>query len=244
MIGSALVRAARGAGHAHSTRDDGPVGPLRLIGAAEGRAALVRAAGGDPSALAVPEQVHGARVAVAEHAASMHAGTDALVTATRGVPLFVQGADCPLVALYDERARVGGVVHSGWRGTVARVGAAAIAAMRELGASPERLVAAVFPGIGPCCFEVGPEVRDEFARAFGPASSRWFAPGVRDDRLMCDVRAAIVETLLSSGVRAERIDFVPGCTACGGVFYSHRASRGAPERHGLCLVVRDEEPVA
>lgn len=244
MIGSALIRSARGAGHAHSTRADGPVGPLRLAGAAEGRAALVRAAGGDPGALAVPEQVHGARVAVAERAASVHAATDALVTATPGVPLFVQGADCPLVALWDESARVGGVVHSGWRGTVARVAGASVAAMCELGASPARLVAAVFPGIGPCCFEVGPEVRAEFEGTFGAASRRWFAPGLRDDRQMCDVRAAVVETLLGCGLVRSRIDVVAGCTACGGVLYSHRASRGAPERHGLCLVVLGEGPGA
>lgn len=243
MITSALLRSARGSGHAHSTRADGPVGPLRIAGAADGRAELVRAAGGDPAAIAVPEQVHGANVGVAD-AASSHAATDALVTATPGVPLFVQGADCPLLALFDERARVGAVIHSGWRGTVARVSAAAVATMCELGASPDRLVAAVFPGIGACCFEVGPEVAAAFGAEFGARSQSWFGPGVREDRLQCDVRAAIVATLLGCGVGTGRIDVVPGCTACGGDYFSHRASRGAPERHGLCLVLLDGERVA
>jgi YfiH family protein len=232
-----LLARVRGIGHAHSTRADGAVGSLRLPGAAANRAALVRAAGGDPDALCVPEQVHGARVAVAEARGARFAETDGLVTAARGVPLFVQGADCPLIALAGEDARVVAVVHSGWRGTVARIADAGVAAMRELGAEPSRLVAAVFPGIGPCCFEIGPEVGAAFEGAFGGASRAWFTLRAGTDRSLLDLRAAIVETLAASGVPRDRIDLPAGCTACGGTLWSHRASRGGPERHGLCVVV-------
>ena len=234
MIRSAALASSR-LGHAHSTRDDGPVGPLRLRGAATARATLVRAAGGDPEAVCIPEQVHGARVAVATTGGAAFPATDALVTSARGVPLFAQGADCPLVLLFDETARVVGVAHSGWRGTVARIAAATIDAMRGLGASPGRMDVAVFPGIGPCCFEVGLDVVAAFDGAFGATSRAWFAPGVADDKRMLDLAAAITATLEASGV--ARVHVVPGCTACGGEFFSHRASRGGPERHGLAAVL-------
>ena len=242
MIRSSLLATRRGLGHAHSTRDDGPVGNLGLPGAPAARAALVAAAGGEPLSLCVPEQVHGVRVAVAGRPGETFPATDALVTATRGVPLLVQGADCPLVALHDEAALVSAVAHCGWRGTAARIGSATVAAMRDLGAAPDRIAAAVFPGIGPCCFEVGLDVVGAFASAFGMRSAAWFAPAANRSKRMLDVRAAIVADLADAGIARERVDVVPGCTSCarhgGAAFYSHRASRGAPERHGLAAVLR------
>jgi len=236
VIRCAALAASRALGHAHSTRGDGPVGPLRLVGAAANRASLVRAAGGDPDAVCVPEQVHAARVATAEPGATISA-TDALVTAARGVPLFAQGADCPLVLLFDESARVVGVAHSGWRGTVARIASATVDAMRGFGASADRVEAAVFPGIGPCCFEVGLDVVAAFDGAFGAASRGWFAVGRAEGKRMLDLASAITSTLTDVGVPRGRVHVVAGCTACGADFYSHRASRGAPERHGLAAVL-------
>jgi YfiH family protein len=237
VIRCAALAASRSLGHAHSTRSDGPVGPSRLPGAIEGRAALVRAAGGDPAAACVPEQVHGARVAVAASGGSVFPATDALVTAARGVPLFAQGADCPLALLFDGTARVVGVAHSGWRGTVARIAAATVDAMRGLGASADRIEAAVFPGISPCCFEVGTDVVRAFDDAFGAESRAWFAPHAAADKRLLDLASAITATLEASGVPRGRVHVVAGCTACGGDFYSHRASRGGPERHGLAAVL-------
>jgi YfiH family protein len=237
LIVSPLLARLRGVGHAHSTRADGAVGSLRVPGADANRAALARAAGGDPAALCVPEQVHGARVAVVGRPAMRCPDTDALVTTVRGVPLFAQGADCPLIALADEDAHVVAVVHSGWRGTVARIAAAAVLSMREIGVEPSRTTAAVFPGIGPCCFEVGPEVGAAFEDVFGAASRAWFTRRAGTDRSLLDLRASISATLVAAGVPPERIDVPAGCTACDGRFWSHRASRGGPERHGLCVVL-------
>jgi len=238
VIESAALAARTSLGHAHSTKSDGPVGPLRLAESAAGRASLVRAAGGDPDALCVPEQVHGARVGVATRGGERFAETDALVTSEIGVPLLVQGADCPLVLLHDASAGVLAVAHSGWRGTTLRVASATIDAMRSFGAASYAIDAAVFPGIGPCCFEVGLDVVAAFDAAFGRQASAWFRPGRAEDKRMLDLAAAVVATLCSRGVARGRIDVVPGCTACDGRFFSHRASRGAPERHGLAAVLR------
>lgn len=232
MIRSARASRIAGVLHVHSERGDGAVGGVDA--AAEARAACVRALGGDPGALVSSGQVHGSRVAVA-HAADAGtrlAAADGLATATRCVPLLVQGADCPLVLLAAPGAAA--VIHSGWRGTAARIAAEGVRVLGTLGAAPAEIAAAVFPGIGPCCFEVGPDVRDALSRSLGAGAGAWFAPGrAGTDRLLLDLTAAIRATLEASGVSAAAIEVVPGCTACDARFFSHRASRGAPERHGL-----------
>lgn len=237
MIRSALLASSPGLAHAHSTRRDGSISPPEASGALEARAALVRAACGVPRDVVTCVQVHGARVAMADRGGQSFPATDGLVTAVRGVPLLVKGADCPLVVLHDPDARVLGVVHSGWRGTLARIVALAVASMRDLGAAPDDVRAAVFPGIGPCCFEVGEDVVSAFAAGFGKRSAVWFAPGDGASKRLFDLRAVLVETLVEAGVRRVRLDVVPGCTACGCEFFSHRATRGAPERHGVCAML-------
>ena len=102
----------------------------------------------------------------------------------------------------------------------------------------ESLCVAVFPGIGPCCFVVGSEVTDAFEREFGPRASAWSVSGDADsehgdDRRLLDLSSALRATFLDAGLAADAVDVVPGCTACGTRFWSHRASAGRPERHGL-----------
>jgi YfiH family protein len=240
VIRSALLAALPGLSHAHSTRADGSISPAPGepdAFAEAARAEFVRAAGGDPEALVHCVQVHGNRVAVADRAGVCVPATDGLVTAVGGIPLLVKGADCPLVALYDPDARVAAVVHTGWRGTVARIADEAVGAMCLLGANPGTVSAAVFPGIGPCCFEVGTDVADAFASSFGDGASAWFRPGADASKRTLDLAAAITATLVGAAVARERIDVVPGCTKCGGVLFSHRGSGGGPGRHGLCVVL-------
>lgn len=240
MIRSAVAAQASRLVHAHSDRSDGPVGNSTVPRHAENRAALVRGVRGDPASLVVPHQVHGARVAAvgARDAGTTIPSADALATADAGVPLLVQGADCPLALVADASGGAVCVLHSGWRGTVARIGAAAVERVASFGARRRDLVAAVFPGIGACCFEIGPDVVGAFRATFGPRADDWLRPGAAGtDRSRLDLAAAIEWTLLDAGVERTRIDVVGGCTACDGRFYSHRGSRGGPERHGLVAVL-------
>jgi polyphenol oxidase len=241
LIRSALAARLRRIGHAHSERSDGPAGNASVPSHAVGRAALARAAGGDLGSLVVPHQVHGAHVAVvtAEDCRRTVPATDGLAAADPGLTLLVQGADCPLLLVADDAAGAVCVAHSGWRGTAARIADAALRAVGDLGARREDVVAAVFPGIGPCCFEVGPDVVAAFRETFGPAAAAWTRPGRPDtDRAFLDLGAAIRRTLEEAGVAPERIDVVPGCTVCDGRFFSHRGSRGGAERHGLAATLR------
>jgi YfiH family protein len=101
---------------------------------------------------------------------------DAMVTATRGLALGVLTADCAPVLLADAEAGVVGAAHAGWRGAVAGVLEATIAAMENLGASRTRITAAVGPCIRQPAYEVGPEFKAEFLRQ-DPANGRFFTRG-------------------------------------------------------------------
>src|SRR5260370_27594285 len=106
-------------------------------------------------------------------------------------------------------------VPAGWRGTGAGAAGAAVSALRaEFGSRPEDLVAAVGPSIGPCCYEVGPDLVDAFAAAGHERYliERWFMTP-RDQKMRLDVVGANRDQLVLSGVREENIHACGLCTA-------------------------------
>jgi YfiH family protein len=151
---------------------------------------------------------------------------DGQATATRGVAPLVYGADCPLVAIAAPGAVA--AVHAGWRGLRSGVIAAGVAAVRALGATgpPEAAIgpleAAIGPGAGPCCYEVGDDVRARFDPAF------------RRGRNL-DLKALAAAQLLDAGARA--VHDVGLCTICAGpgLFFSHRRDRGVTGRQAAAV---------
>jgi YfiH family protein len=168
------------------------------------------------------QQVHGTDVVVVTRPGE-HAGVaaDAAVTAVTGCALVVRTADCAPVALVGDGGV--GMVHAGWRGLAGGIVEAAVAALRDLGATGVRVT------IGPCiragCYEfAGPE-RDAVAERYGDAvraTTTWGTPALD---LVAGVRAA----LTAAGV--TEIGTVGGCTACDPAWFSHRA-RGEAARQG------------
>jgi YfiH family protein len=99
---------------------------------------------------------------------------DALITGERGVLLVVQTADCIPILLVDTKHSAVAAIHAGWRGTVRRIAAKTLGRMQmEFGTRPEDVIAALGPGIGQCCYEVGPDVAREFHAQFA-RSREWF----------------------------------------------------------------------
>jgi polyphenol oxidase len=99
---------------------------------------------------------------------------DALITREPGVLLVVQTADCIPILLADPKHRAIAAIHSGWRGTVRRIAAKALGRMQmEFGTNPKDVIAALGPGIGQSCYEVGSEVAAEFQAQF-PNAREWF----------------------------------------------------------------------
>jgi hypothetical protein len=135
---------------------------------------------------------------------------DALVSTRRDRAIGVHVADCVPIILCDPVHGVLGAAHAGWRGTVACVLGAALAAMTAAGARPEDVYVGMGPAIGACCFEVGPEVVAAFRDADADAESSIRAGShVRIDLLDANRRQAI-----AAGVHAERIAAANLCTAC------------------------------
>jgi len=175
---------------------------------------------------------------------------DGVITNEPGVLIGIQTADCIPVLVADRKRRVVGAFHAGWRGTVKRIVQTGIGRMRlEFGSRPQDIVAAIGPGIGPCCYAIGEEVQSEFDSQF--AYSRELlhevysadavhnkypmlfltqrAPGHSPlgPHLHLDLIEANRRQLLDAGLSPGSIQVTGGCTSCQtDLFFSHRASRG------------------
>ena len=207
-----------------SSLDLGPSGEVEPD-VRENRQRLARAAGLPVERLVLAEQVHGGTVVRARPGQLPEA--DALWTDAPDAWIGIRTADCvPILLCSEEGARVA-AVHSGWRGTFARIAAAAVDVLDREGASPPTLRAAIGPAIGACCYEVGEDLADRFATAFGEEVVRRDGPRPR-----LDLRRAVRHTLLQAGLTDGAIEDVPGCNACEPErFFSHRRDRGGTGRH-------------
>jgi YfiH family protein len=135
---------------------------------------------------------------------------DVILSHSPDTAVGVRSADCAPVLLADRRSGAVAAVHSGWRGTASNVVRASVAALRELASGPGDLCAAIGPHIERCCFEVGPDVANELARA----STAGSAAVIGGERLHVDLRHILRAQLEAEGLRPEAIDDVPGCTVC------------------------------
>ena len=117
-------------------------------------------------------------------------------------------------------------MHCGWRGSVADILGAAVAQMCTLGAHPADIRAAIGPGIGACCFEVGPEVVAAAEALLHEPLGALVRP-TAGDRALLDLKRVNALRLTQLGVPAEQIAVSDACTMCRpDVFWSHRATDG------------------
>lgn len=226
---------------------------LTAMGAANGR--------GQAWPLVTLRQIHSDAIHVVQHPPERALTGDGLVTDRPGLLLAVQTADCLPVLLVDPRRKAVGVFHAGWRGTLARTVEKGVGTMRiRFGSLPRDLRAAIGPGIGPCCYEVGEEVRGQFESQFAYAAELFHEvvasdpvrekypllfltarpPGHSDLRkLHLDLRQANRRQLLDAGLRASNISELPLCTACrSAIFFSHRAEQGHTGRQMGAIGIR------
>ena len=154
---------------------------------------------------------------------------DGYVTADPGVFPLIRVADCVpvlLAGIGEDGTPVVGAVHAGWRGTVAGICAAAVGAMRDMGAVPSAIRAALGPSIHACCYVVGEDFREAVRAARGEAfaARHVFRDG---DRLRADLQSMNLEILLEAGLTEDAVDVSPACTCCRPEeFHSHRATGG------------------
>ena len=183
----------------------------------ENRRRLCERVGADVEQLAMNRQVHGAIVNRAIAGERGREG-DGLWTDEPGIPMLKLTADCLPVALARQNGSPAlAVLHAGRLGLLEGIVEAGVAALGD-----SHLAAAVGPGIGPCCYEVGDDIRDAYRTRFGPTV-------VRGRNL--DLWTAAERVLRDAGVESvERADV---CTACNAEFFSHRRDSGVTGRQGV-----------
>lgn len=208
--------------------------------------------GVDPERIVTMGQVHGNDVLRVrpENAGKgsrdpgMHLGyADALITNATGPVLMTLHADCQPILLVDPVNRAVAAVHAGWRGTVADVGGAAVAAMgREFGSKPGDLLAYLGPAIGPAQNEVGDEVIEAWlaqADDLGEAAqAAVLKPGLKHH---FDVPTANQLLMLRAGLVQEHIEVSDICTRTSkDTWFSHRGHGPNAGREGALIAIVDE----
>lgn len=151
---------------------------------------------------------------------------DGFVTNEPGLPVIIFMADCLPVLLCDKEHGVVAAVHCGWRSSVSDILGNAVGKMISLGARPEFISAAIGPGIGKCCFEVGPEVVKAAEDLLKADISDLVRKG-EGDRAFLDLKAVNARRLEQLGLDPKRIAISDLCTMCHpDVFWSHRKTNG------------------
>jgi len=173
----------------------------------------------DSDGLATAKQIHSDQILVADKPGNLGPG-DALISKRPGLTVAIRTADCLPMLIVDPRTRTVAAVHAGWRGVVAEIASKTVDTMRlQFGSRPEDLEIAIGPGIGPCCFEVGPEVAVQF---------RGFFPERKDlqGRTKLDLAETITRQLRRNGVTASQISTSGFCSCCKSeMFESYRRNR-------------------
>lgn len=166
-------------------------------------------------------QVHDVQVAVVDRpdvTPDELDGFDAMVTNLTGLAIGVRTADCIPIILYDPVRKSAAAVHSGWRGTVAKILHNVIAKMSNVyGTQPSDLIAVIGPGICADCFQVGEEVALKFKEAGFNLDSVWSFRGPKTGAGMTgghhiDLKEACRQTLVECGIRNENIQISDICT--------------------------------
>ena len=176
------------------------------------------------ASLGTLRQIHSDKILTADHPGLIGEG-DGLISKQPGLTLAVRTADCLPIIMADSQNHAVAAVHAGWRGVVQEIAPKAIEAMaHRFGTRPEHLVIAIGPGIGPCCFEVGPEVAVQFASIFPERADL-------ETRTKIDLVDAVLRQLGRNGVREGQIDAARLCTYCQPeLFHSYRRDREAAGR--------------
>lgn len=194
-----------------------------------------RLSAGWPNAagLATAKQIHSDRVLVATQPGQLGAG-DAIISQRPGVTAAIRTADCLPILIVDPKTRAVAAVHAGWRGVVAEIAPKTVEAMRvEFGSRPQDLEIAIGPGIGVCCFEVGPEVAIQF-RAFFPERSDL------SGHAKVDLIETVIRQLGRNGVTRGQIDTLGLCSHCKNqLFESYRRDREKAGRMVTAVGIRE-----
>lgn len=223
LVGRFAALEAVGVPHLVTTRQGPDVQQVRHDPAVAGRE-IVRVLEVEDAAFL--EQVHGGDALTCEQGGC--AGyADGLVTDREGLAVLGKSGDCPIVLIADRGKRAVGFAHASWRATVAGIVPTTVGRMVDLGCRPVDLVACICPSVGPCCYEVGAEVREAALQGIGSHAEAFFHSREPDEtvgaKYLFDLWRANADALVRCGLAPESIHIAGLCTLCrNDLFPSHR----------------------
>jgi polyphenol oxidase len=207
----------------------------------QNRNMLAVAMGIESSGLYFPSQVHKTRIVEVKKNTPREEllETDALITNESGICIAVMSADCVPILLYDKKNNAVGAIHSGWRGTVARILEKTLQQMHSVfGTNGQDIYAGIGPSVSQDSYEVGEEVVSEVRRSFGHKNELMIPVGTNKAKL--DLWKANKLQLMEFGVPATRIEISDLCTVKNNNhFFSAR--KGDKGRFGAGIMVRGSE---
>ena len=153
---------------------------------------------------------------------------DGLVTNVQGICLSTFYADCVPLFFVDPVKKAIGLSHSGWRGTVGKIGKKTVEKMQEeYGSNPKDILAAIGPSICQDCYEVSKDVIEEFKNAFAEKYWADLFYEKENGKYQLNLGKANEYIFLEAGIEKEHIAVTNICTCCNSEFlFSHRASHG------------------
>ena len=206
---------------------------------------LAAAVGFSPEQIVCSDQTHTTNVRVVTEADRGkgfaadrdYTDVDGLVTNVPGLVLATFYADCVPLYFVDPGKRVIGLSHSGWKGTVGRIGKVTVETMqREYGCRPEDILAAIGPSICQECYEVSEDVAEQFMSAFPASEHGKILINKGHGKYLLDLWAANALIFAESGILPAHISYPGICTCCNPDFlFSHRASKGKRGNLGAFL---------
>jgi len=256
---ASLFKNAGGVIHGFTTRTGGvsakPYDSLNLAfhvgdspeAVIENRKRVCHILGAEIDNMVTAKQVHGTNVAVIEEG---HFGlgaysydtsvpdTDGLVTDRPGLLLATFYADCVPVFIYDPVKKVAATVHAGWKGTLARIGAAALNKMAAVfGCDPSDCLVGIGPSIGPCCYEVDAAVIGLFRREFPGLD---ILNNTGEDKARLNLWEANRNIMAEAGIRPDNVELAEICTCCHqNLFFSYRGGQGQTGRMGAFIMLTE-----
>ncbi len=215
----------------------------------ENFARLGRAMGLDCRNLVFSDQTHTSNVRVVTEAdrgkgfvrEKDYRDVDGLVTNVPGLVLAAFYADCVPLFLVDPVHRAVGLSHSGWKGTVGKIGKRTVELMKEqYGTRPEDLTAAIGPSICQDCYEVSEDVIGQFQEAFEETYWKEIFYEKPDGKYQLNLWRANELIFREAGLLPERILTTDLCTCCNAkLLFSHRASKGKRGNLGAFLMLKE-----
>jgi len=175
--------------------------------------------------------IHGNKITVvsSEYPRGRIDGFDGLITREQNLILAVKTADCLPIFIVDPKNKIVGLVHSGWKGTVANIAAVAVEEFKKLDSNPAELLVAIGPSIKKCHYDISEARQKEMI-----GLKKYFSQ--TNGKTFVDLRTAVVDELIIAGISKDNIDDETPCTMCEPEKYFSYHSSGRIE-DGLLSVI-------